>query len=80
MPETRTAISHKELIEILIKFHGLHEGIWQLYVEFGLAAANVQTGDGQLSPAAIVGVNKIGLTKVDAENPLAVDASKVNPR
>lgn len=80
MAETITIIlTYKEVVEALIKHQNLHEGIWQLYVEFGIAAANVPTGENQLSPAAIVPVNKIGLHRVDAENPLTVNASIVNP-
>ncbi len=80
MAEIRTVIlNHKEVVEALIKQQGLHEGIWQLYVEFGIGAANVPTGENQLSPSAIVPINRIGLSRVDAENPIALDASKVNP-
>lgn len=85
MAEIKTlTLSHKEVVEALIKFQDIHEGIWQLYIEFGIAAANVgvgkdQAGKDQASPAAIVPVQKIGLHKVDEENPLSLDASKVNP-
>ena len=30
---------HKEVVEALIKKQGLHEGIWQLSIEFGFGAA-----------------------------------------
>jgi hypothetical protein len=88
MPEIETYVfSYKEIVEALIKLQGIHEGIWQLHVEFGLAAQNIQLvepgmqpqQDLPVSPAAIVPINKIGITKVSKENPLAVDASKVNP-
>lgn len=81
MAELKTiAFDHREVVEALIKKQDLHEGIWQLYLEFGLGGVNVQTGEGQVSPSAIVTINKIGLTKVDVETPIALDASKVNPR
>lgn len=80
MAEVKTIVlNHKELIEVLIKSQNLRDGIWQLHVELGLAGANVQMGNNQVSPAAIVGIVKVGLTKVDAEGPLALDAAKVNP-
>jgi hypothetical protein len=80
MPEIKTlTLSHKEVVEALIKHQNIHEGIWQLYVEFGIAAANMVMGEGQASPTAIVPVNKIGLHRVDKETPLSLDASKVNP-
>lgn len=75
--------THREVVEALIKYHDLHEGIWQLFVEFGLAATNMATGEGsnlQISPSAIVPINKIGLQKIDKETPIALDASKVNPK
>ncbi len=82
MPEARQqfVFSHQELVEALIQKQGLHDGIWALYVEFGIAAANVQnpvTND--VSPAAIVPIVKIGLQKTDQVTPIAVDAAKVNP-
>ena len=76
-------LTHKEVINALIKHQNIHEGIWQLYVEFGISAGNVPTADEsqelRLCPAAIVPIAKIGLRMVDKETPLALDASKVNP-
>lgn len=80
MAEVKTyTFAHKEVVEALIKRQGLREGIWQLYVEFGLAAANInQGGEGGLLPAAIVPILKIGLNKVEKESELTVDAAKIN--
>jgi len=81
MPEIRTiTLSHKEVVEALIRYQEIHEGIWQLYVEFGIAAANIATGEDQILPSAIVPVQKIGLHRVEKESLIAVDASKVNPK
>ncbi|MBI3015408.1 MAG: hypothetical protein HYY65_10185 [Candidatus Tectomicrobia bacterium] len=71
--------SHKEVVEALVKKQGIHEGIWGLYVEFGIAAANVGPSEDQISPAAIVPIVKLGIQRFDQENNLSVDASKVNP-
>lgn len=77
--------THKEVTTALIKHQNIHEGNWQIYIEFGISGANIPTllpGKGQelqLCPAAIVPINKIGLMKVDGETPLSLDASKVNP-
>ena len=80
MPEITTYnYSHKEVAEALVKFNNLHEGHWSMIVEFGISAANIQTGVNQYSPAAIVPILKIGIAKADTETPLSVDASKVNP-
>ena len=74
----------KEVAEALVKQQGLHEGIWGLYLEFGLQGANINLPPaGQdtenIIPAAIVPVMKIGLQRFDKLNQLSVDAAKVNP-
>ena len=85
MDETKTIkLTHKEITLALIKHQNIHEGIWQLYVEFGISAGNIPMSDEsqelRLCPAAIVPIMKIGLIMVDKESPLALDASKVNPK
>lgn len=74
--------SHKEVVEALIKQQGLHHGIWMLSVQFGIGAANVQNPENALdiNPAAIIPIVSIGLQKKKEINPLAVDASVVNPK
>lgn len=81
MVEIKTfTLTYKEVVEALIKHQKLDEGIWQLYIEFGIAAANVTSGPEDVSPSAIVPIKKIGLLRVDKEGPLAIDASKINPK
>lgn len=74
--------SHKEVVGALIKQQGLHEGIWMLAVQFGIGGANIQDPDKKTDPlpAAIVPIISIGLRKTPDLNPLALDASVVNPR
>jgi hypothetical protein len=80
MPEaTQYIFNHKELTTLLVKHQGLHEGLWQLSVSFGFAAANAGPGPADVNPAAIVLVTGIGLTKAAERNPLCVDAADVNP-
>ena len=69
----------KEITEALVKKQGIHEGIWGIYVEFGLNAANLGPTDEQLLPTALVGIKKIGIQRMEKETNLGVDASKVNP-
>ena len=41
MAETNlVTFSYKEVVEALIKKQDLHDGIWALYIEFGIGAAN----------------------------------------
>ena len=77
---TQYTFSHRELVEILVKQQGLHEGIWGLYVRFGLGASNVGESPTQIHPAAVVPIIELGLQKFDKETSISVDAAKVNPK
>lgn len=84
MAEPKSYIfEYKEVAEALVKQQGLHDGIWGLYFEFGLQAANINIPPSQdmesMIPAAIVPLMKIGLQKFEKLNQLAVDAAEVNP-
>jgi hypothetical protein len=80
MPETsQLTFSFKEIVTALVKAQGIHEGIWGLFVNFGLQATNIGPNEGELRPAAIIPVLSIGLQKFEKENFLSVDAAKVNP-
>lgn len=71
--------SHKEVVEALIKRADLHEGLWQLSIEFAFAAGNSGPDDASLSPTAIVAISKVGLTPAEKPSSLTADAAEVNP-
>lgn len=71
---------HKQVVEALIRHHDLHEGIWGLFVRFGISASNVGPDESSMMPAAIIPVLEIGLQKFAKETNLSVDAAKVNPK
>ena len=81
MPETKSfTFTYKEVVEALIRYNDLHEGLWGLSIEFGLAAANIAPeAGGDLLPTAIIPVKKIGLTRSNEINNLTVDAAEANP-
>ena len=72
--------SHKGLVEVLLKHHDIHDGIWGLYVKFGRGASNVGENEQNFQPAAIIPVLEIGLQQYDKETNLSVNAARVNPR
>ncbi|MBM3774274.1 MAG: hypothetical protein FJW37_03840 [Acidobacteria bacterium] len=72
--------THREVVEALLKKQGIHEGIWGLYIRFGIKAANVGGSPSELMPSAIIPVLEIGLQKFDKESNIAVDAALVNPK
>ncbi|MGH9692478.1 MAG: hypothetical protein ACRD4C_15615 [Candidatus Acidiferrales bacterium] len=77
---TQISFRHSELAEILVKKQGIHEGVWGIYVKFGLQATNAGPTETELTPAALVGVMEIGIQKFDKESNLTVDAAKINPK
>jgi len=81
MPETKSfTFNHKEIVEALIKQANIHDGKWQIIIEFGLAAVNSKVGENEYTPTAIIPVKNIGIMRVDKDTPLSVDASLVNPK
>jgi len=81
MPEaSQITFSYKEVVEALVKKHGLQEGIWGLFVKFGIQGSNIGPTESDIKPAAIVPILELGLQKMDKESTIAVDAAKVNPK
>jgi hypothetical protein len=82
MAEVKTYLfDYKEVAEALVKKQGIHEGLWGIYMEFGIGAGNIPAGPSEkmLLPAAIVPVVKIGIQRFDTASSLTVDAAEVNP-
>jgi hypothetical protein len=81
MAEVRQYVfTYEEIVETLIKKQGIHEGLWGIYVRFGLAAGNVgEAATGNFLPAAIIPVHEIGIQRFDQPSNLTVDAAVVNP-
>ncbi|MCA1728229.1 MAG: hypothetical protein LC751_02095 [Actinobacteria bacterium] len=72
--------SYREVAEALVKQEGIHEGWWGVYLEFGLTAANINAApDADVTPAAIIPIQRIGLQRFEEANNLTVDAAEVNP-
>ena len=83
MPETQNFVfDHRELATALVKQQSIHEGLWGIYIEFGIAGANISSDPNGTSvvPAAIVPVLKIGIQRFPKSNNLTVDAATVNPK
>jgi hypothetical protein len=77
---SQLVFSYKEVVEALVKKQGLHDGIWGLFVKFGMQATNVGPNENDLKPAVFLPILEIGLQKVEKETNLAVDAAIVNPK
>ncbi|MEO5858350.1 MAG: hypothetical protein ABIR33_05310 [Pyrinomonadaceae bacterium] len=90
MAETKQIVfNFQEIVTALIKKENIHEGIWMIYIEFGLAAINAPVSDsgGELTdplkylmPAALLPIKTIGIQRAEQLSNLAVDAAVVNPK
>jgi hypothetical protein len=82
MPEVEQYMfKYSEILEVLIKKADLHEGKWQLVMNFGLSAANIGPSPEEVVPGAAIGVLGIGLARAKADSPpgLVGDAETINP-
>lgn len=71
--------SHKELTEILIKYHDIHEGYFALNVEFQVGFGMMGPTPNEAVPSVIAGLARVGLNKVSEPTEHTVDAADVNP-
>lgn len=69
----------RDLAVILIKHYGIHEGLYDLSVEFQIGIGAVGPSPTALTPGAMIGVSRIGLIPSSIEGPTTVDAAVVNP-
>ena len=85
MPEvSQINLSYKELIELIIKHSDIHEGKWSLSLGFQIGVGLYGPAPDQMSLGAMIGVNQIGIQRVQEGAPqppgaIWVDAKEVNP-
>lgn len=70
----------RQLITVLIKHYGVHEGLYDLFLEYRMGFGLSGPSPSDLLPSAMVGLARLSITRVAQLGPLTVDASKVNPR
>lgn len=80
--ETNDTNTHsiQELTELLIKHHGIHDGIYELTFEMNIAIGAIPMPEGYALPGAAIGFSRIGIKKTDGNHPNTVDASSINPK
>jgi hypothetical protein len=75
--------TYKELIALMIKAAGIHEGRWTVLHNYGFVPGNFGPSNDQMSPGVIVALTAIGIQReVPGAVPpssLVVDAAEVNP-
>jgi len=80
MQSTKDTFSLIEMTEILIKHKKIHEGLYNISIEYKIAVGTVGPAEEKL-PGTMIGVSGVGITKTEEENTNThtVDAAKVNP-
>ncbi|MDP1607400.1 MAG: hypothetical protein Q8L93_12320 [Rhodocyclaceae bacterium] len=72
-------LSMRDLASVLVKHYGIHEGRFDLLVEFQIGTGAVGPDPATLIPGALIGVSRIGLMPSKKDGPTTVDAAIVNP-
>lgn len=72
-------LSMRELSEVLVKHYGLHEGSFDLLIEFQVGMGLVGFDPINTNPGAMIGVSRIGLIPALVISHTTVDAAVINP-
>jgi len=75
-------ISLKEVGTLLVKHYGLHQGLWDIALEFQVGVGQFGMAPDQVPlPGAMFRISKIGLTQAQSPQPgpFTVNAAEVNP-
>lgn len=81
--QKQIVFTHREVAEALVRYYGLKEGLWGLYIELGIGGANIGMNPAspeEVVPAAIVPIVKLGIQRFDQPNSLTADAAQVKPK
>lgn len=82
VPPTLTPVENplalKDILGLLIKHYNIHEGLYDLSIEFTIGIGAVGPPD-SIVPGAMIGVQRIGLVKTSVMGPSTIDAADFNP-
>lgn len=73
-------LSMRDLTEILLRHYGIHEGRYDLLVEFQIGTGPIGSDPANKIPGAVIGISKVGLRVSSESNLNSVDAAMVNPQ
>lgn len=69
----------KELVAMFLKDAEIHEGLWMIQAQFVMAGGNFGPSENEILPGALVGVQKVGVKRVQEKGPMVFDAAELNP-
>jgi len=73
-------LSMRDLTEVLVKHYGIHEGRYDLLVEFQVGMGSFGPTPETQCPGAMVSISRVGLMPSILETVGTVDAAQVNPK
>jgi hypothetical protein len=68
-----------EVSALLVRHYGIHEGKFDLLVEYQFGVGAVGPDKENLHPGVMIGIAKLGLSPSANPGPLTIDAADVNP-
>lgn len=78
MPEAQLIkFSYRELAELMVRKQGIKEGLWGIYVRFGIGGMNIGDSPESLVPAAVVALTEMGLQRFAEPSALTIDAATI---
>lgn len=70
-------LNMRQLTEVLVRHHGLTEGLFDLLVEFQIGTGAVGPDKDRLLPGAMIGLARVGLTPAKVRGPNTLDAAEL---
>jgi len=83
MPDvSQYTFTQKEIVELLVKKAGVHEGKWTLMLGMGIMPGMIASMPELVFPGVSIVINQYGIQKAQPEIPphLVVDAAVANPK
>ena len=81
MDNEKYVADNRELVQLFLKAHKIHDGRWGVYAEFKVGASNFRIPDSEgLVPGTAGILTKIGIEKITKDSTPAFDAADLNPR
>ena len=68
-----------DLAVVLIKHYDLHEGLYDLMMEYRIGMGGVGPDPASLTPGVMLGAYRVGLIPSINKSPTTIDAATVNP-
>lgn len=78
MPAAITMFTPKELLEVLVKAAGVHEGSWRLALQFNVVPLGPGLAVGAIVPLTAIGIERVPDDPAATSTVLIVDAGEIN--